>query len=491
MMNPMDEHDVTDELGRFLAHRDRQDAYRVERVLKRTPFETTELVYFPGPAQSELGPFVRKRIALDARVGASYEALFAAQRSGVRLAHVPRMVECARLGDELTVVLEYVPGRTLAEMVRAEGGSLQLAARVFPAICTAVAELHTRLDPPLIHRDVKPSNIVLAGEGPCDAVLIDFGIARLYRAGAEVDTAHFGTRGYAAPEQYGFGQTDVRTDVYALGAVLAYCCCGVDPTGALDPAVLRVHGMPEPVLQVVLKAAAFDPSARFANTAELARASQTACAEALQLVAAEPEVDGVPRVAVEGSGGMHDDEALQVTTEGHGGTYDDGVLREAPTSPASQGDLAAREADPAADVPVGADEPLQEPGAVPTGARRRAAPAWGRLLLRQLNRIPAWIGVLWNAAVLVVFIAFVREAVLDILTPGPKDAAYPLWFVAFRNVVGILPGIAAVGYLLLDRRGLYRRVPALVAAGWRRELAACAIAVVAPLLATVLVGLFL
>ncbi len=475
MMNPMDEHDVTDELGRFLAHRDRQDVYRVERVLKRTPFETTELVYFPGPAQSELGPFVRKRIALDAHVGASYEALFAAQRSGVRLAHVPRMVECARLGDELTVVLEYVPGRTLAETVRAEGGSLQLAARVFPAICTAVAELHTRLDPPLIHRDLKPSNIVLAGEGPCDAVLIDFGIARLYRAGAETDTAHFGTRGYAAPEQYGFVQTDVRTDVYALGAVLAYCCCGIDPTGALDPAALRAHGMPEPVLQVALKAAAFDPSARFASTAELARASQAACAEALQLAAAAPEVDGAPRAAAGGSGGMHDD----------------GALREAPTSPASQGDLVIREADAAARVPAGADEPLQEPGAAPTGAHRRAAPAWGRLLPRQLNRIPAWIGVLWNAAVLIVFIAFVREAVLDILTPGPKDAAYPLWFVAFRNVVGILPGIAAVGYLLLDRRGLYRRVPALAAAGWRRELAACAIAVVAPLLATVLVGLFL
>ncbi len=475
MMNPMDEHDVTDELGRFLAHRDRQDAYRVERALKRTPFETTELVYFPGPAQSELGPFVRKRIALDAHVGASYEALFASQQRGVRLAHVPRMVECARLGDELTVVLEYVPGRTLAETVRAEGGSLQLAARVFPAICTAVAELHTRLDPPLIHRDLKPSNIVLAGEEPCDAVLIDFGIARLYRAGAETDTAHFGTRGYAAPEQYGFGQTDVRTDVYALGAVLAYCCCGIDPTGALDPAALRAHGMPEPVLQVALKAAAFDPSARFANTAELARASQAACAEALQLAAAAPEVDSAPQATAEGSGGMHDDEAP----------------REATSSCASQGDLAVRGADAAARVPADADEPLQESGAVPTGAHHRAAPAWGRLLLRQLNRIPAWVGVLWNAAVLIVFIAFVREAVLDILAPGPKDAAYPLWFVAFRNVVGILPGIAAVGYLLLDRRGLYRRVPALAAAGWRRELAACAITVVAPLLATVLVGLFL
>lgn len=491
MMNPMDEHDVTDELGRFLAHRDRQDAYRVERVLKRTPFETTELVYFPGPAQSELGPFVRKRIALDAHVGASYEALFAAQQRGVRLAHVPRMVECARLGDELTVVLEYVPGRTLAETVRAEGGSLQLAARVFPAICTAVAELHTRLDPPLIHRDVKPSNIVLAGEGPCDAVLIDFGIARLYRAGAETDTAHFGTRGYAAPEQYGFGQTDVRTDVYALGAVLAYCCCGTDPAAALDPAALRAHGMPEPVLQVALRASAFDPSARFGDVAELAHAFEVACTEASRFSASAAKVDGVLQATAGGPGGIHDDGVSQITTEGHGGTHDGGAPREAPTSRAAQGDPAVRETDAAAHISAGAAELPEEPGAVPTGAHHRAAPAWVRLLVRQLNRIPAWVGVLWNAAVLIVFIAFVREAVLDILAPGPKDAAYPLWFVAFRNVVGILPGIAAVGYLLLDRRGLYRRVPALAAAGWRRELAACAVAVIAPLLATVLVGLFL
>lgn len=474
MMNPMDEQDVTDELGRFLAHRDRQDAYRVERVLKRTPFETTELVYFSGPAQSELGPFVRKRIALDAHVGASYEALIAAQRRGMRLAHVPRIVECARLGDRLTVVLEYVPGRTLAETVRAEGPSLQLAARVFPAICAAVGELHTRLDPPLIHRDLKPSNIVLTGDAPADAVLIDFGIARLYRAGAEADTARFGTRGYAAPEQYGFGQTDVRTDVYALGAVLAYCCCGIEPTGALDTAVLRAHGVPEPVLQVMLRASAFDPSARFADAAELARAFEAACTEASRRLPGAVEAEGAPRALAAGPAGPGD------------------VLREVSASCASPGAPMAREAEAAARslADVG-DGPSQDPDAGAAGSWRRAASAWGRRLHRQLGRVPTWLGVLWNAAVAIVFIAFVREAVLDILASGPRDAVYPLWFVAFRNIVGILPGIAAVGYLLLDRRGLYRRVPALAAAGWRRELAACAVVAVAPLLATVLVGLFL
>ncbi len=84
---------------------------------------------------------------------------------------------------------------------------------------------------PVIHRDLKPSNIIVSGANYTpdtgmtfsSLVIIDLGIARVWREGADADTVKFGTRPYAPPEQYGFGQTSVRSDVYALGALLFFC----------------------------------------------------------------------------------------------------------------------------------------------------------------------------------------------------------------------------------------------------------------------------
>ncbi len=82
-------------------------------------------------------------------------------------------------------------------------------------LCRLLDQLH-RMEPPVIHRDIKPENILLSPEGkPC---LIDFDIARSYKAGQDSDTTFMGTRRTAAPEQYGYAQTDGRTDLYALCA---------------------------------------------------------------------------------------------------------------------------------------------------------------------------------------------------------------------------------------------------------------------------------
>lgn len=89
---------------------------------------------------------------------------------------------------------------------------------------------------PVIHRDLKPSNIIVSGvRYAADAgmtfsslVIIDLGIARVWRDGADADTVKFGTRSYAPPEQFGFGQTSVRSDIYALGALLFFCLTGTD-----------------------------------------------------------------------------------------------------------------------------------------------------------------------------------------------------------------------------------------------------------------------
>ena len=203
-----------DPLAAYLDALARDVCYRVDEVLKTAPHETTEVVYFVGANAAELGPFVRKRIAVDAAMGDAYGHLFQAQRDGRRFRHLPRIYDVHTTGNELVVVMEYIQGRTLRDEVYERDGSVALAAQWFPLLCDGVMELHEQFSPPLIHRDLKPTNIVVSDAG---LTIIDFGIARAFREGAAGDTAHFGTRCYAPPEQFGYGQTDERSDVYALG----------------------------------------------------------------------------------------------------------------------------------------------------------------------------------------------------------------------------------------------------------------------------------
>lgn len=131
-----------DPLAAYLAALARDDCYRVDEVLKTAPHETTEVVYFGGANAAELGPFVRKRIAVDAAMGDAYGHLFQAQRAGRRFRHLPRIYDVHTTGDELVVVMEYIQGRTLRDEVYECDGSLALAAQWFPLLCDGVMELH-------------------------------------------------------------------------------------------------------------------------------------------------------------------------------------------------------------------------------------------------------------------------------------------------------------------------------------------------------------
>ena len=131
--------------------------------------------------------------------------------------------------NSVFLVEEYVPGETLTSYVEKNGPlpeeeTIGLGLQ----ICEILSYLHS-LDPPVIYRDLKPDNLMLQPDGKVK--LIDFGIAREYVKWEDQDTNHFGTRGYAAPEQYGesHAQSDARSDLYGLGMVLAYLLTGVDP----------------------------------------------------------------------------------------------------------------------------------------------------------------------------------------------------------------------------------------------------------------------
>lgn len=261
--------DTDDELSRYLDALRRDDCYRVDAVYKQGRLERTERVFFVGSNGSELGPLVRKVIRADSGLGAAYELVLEAQRRGVRLAHLPRLVECHRRDEDLVVVMEHVPGETLDAVVgRAAGAGerLELTSRVFPDLCDAVGELHERLGAPVVHRDLKPSNVMVSEGG---VTLIDLGIARTWREGAEQDTTHFGTRSYAPPEQFGFGQTSVQSDVYALGMVLLFCLTGREPSARDREAGFADAGLPDALRAVVVRATELDPAQRYVSAREL------------------------------------------------------------------------------------------------------------------------------------------------------------------------------------------------------------------------------
>ena len=362
---------MEDALSNYLAAIDRDSCYRVDATLKRGRLETTERVYFVGENGAELGPFVRKYLAPG--LGGAYETVFAAQRDGARLSHLPRIVECHRQGDQLVVVMEHVSGETLAGAVASSDDRLDLVRRVFPDLCDAVSELHELLDPPVIHRDLKPGNVMVSAGG---VTLIDLGIARSWREDAQQDTTHFGTRSYAPPEQFGFGQTDVTSDVYALGMLLFFCLTGRDPAPSDRERGFAADGVVAELRPVIARAAELDPARRFPSAHALKEALLAALAQ----------------------------------------------------------------------------DPLEK------SARRSL-----------LARVPRRLGVAWNVLVTVGCALLLIGCVGAMLYPNAEIAAWPTWYRLYAYLAFAMPVILVGAYLLLDRRPLRRRVPALAHLTVRQE----------------------
>ena len=423
MMDAMDtqsptysDDELTVSLAEHLASLDRDDSYRVERVLKLSDIETTELVYFEGSGGGSLGPFVRKRIDASAQIGGAYERLFAAQRAGRRFEHLPRIVDCRRVGDELCVVMEYIEGETLEALVGRLGATPDYACELFGALCDAVGELHAGFaaagEPaaPVIHRDLKPSNIIVSGvRYATDAgmtflslVIIDLGIARVWRDGADADTVKFGTRPYAPPEQYGFGQTSVRSDVYALGALLFFCLTGTDPKpGCGMREQCEVHGIPTPLADAICMAMALDPAKRFASAEALGRAARAA--HELCLPSVSSSVDPV--------------EPAMART-----------VPQTPPSPAQQ---------------LRAASPL--------------VPARKSLL----SRIPEPIGRIWNGIIYAATLLLLVGSHFAVFQPTGANRSYPTWFLALEYFLMIDGMVLLISFGMLDRRRLRRRFPVL------------------------------
>lgn len=263
----------SNDLAQYLDSLSRQDRYRIDATLKQSDFERTEVVYLQEESGLQRGPFVRKTIARDTGLGNAYERIFAQQQAGHSFTHIPHLHECYANESDLVVVMDYVPGETLQDLVYRSDPSLELVRSIFPQLCDAVTELHEAFDPPLIHRDLKPSNVMLANGV---VYIIDFGIAREFKVQGQTDTMHFGTRAYAPPEQYGFGQTTVRSDIYALGMLLYYCLTEQTPDSQVAQEGFADPRIPEALRTVLKRATAFDPQDRFSSVRELKYAVEMA-----------------------------------------------------------------------------------------------------------------------------------------------------------------------------------------------------------------------
>ncbi|MEC4184792.1 serine/threonine-protein kinase [Adlercreutzia sp. R21] len=420
-----------DPLSTYLDALARDDCYRVERVLKEGTCETTEVVFFVGANTAALGPFVRKRISGEARLGSAYGLLWQAQREGRRYRHLPRIYDVHERDGDLIVVMEYVVGRTLRDEVYERDASLPLARRLFPAICDGASELHEGFAPPLIHRDLKPGNVLVNGD---NVTIIDFGITRAFRAEAVRDTAHFGTRSYAPPEQFGYGQTDVRSDVYALGMLLYYLLTERDPDpqvavgGFSDP---DVPGVLRPVLQ---RACAFDPAARFQSVREL---------KAAFLVAVEP----LPREAATIGAEAAPMAAPAVTTPG---------LASAGPVPgvAVSTTTAAAVASCSAAFSSGTGPATSALPRVPSGRfASRVRAAFSSMSSAEMA------GLVWDAVVLALWLFFALILATLPFSPDDQYCAWPLWLRMVLYWAFGYPFFTGLFFVLADVRVVRRAVP--------------------------------
>ncbi len=147
--------------------------------------------------------------------------------ASVRIEGVPAVKECVADDGKLIVVEEYVQGRSLKQVLD-EHGLLneEQAYEIAVQLVDILVRLH-QLEPAIVHRDIKPSNIIIEKNGHVN--LIDFNAARHVNADKNEDTRMLGTVYFAAPEQFGFGQSDERTDIYGLGATINYIMTGDKP----------------------------------------------------------------------------------------------------------------------------------------------------------------------------------------------------------------------------------------------------------------------
>lgn len=421
---------MDDDLATYLDALARGECYRVDAVLKESALEMTERVFLIVADGTERGPFIRKRMKIESGLGEAYERLWRAQKAGKRFMHLPRIVECGVDDDERIVIMEHVDGVTLDELIQNSSYTDEVALIISGLLCDAVMELHECFDPPMIHRDLKPENVIVS---PSNLTLIDLGIARTFDKDAERDTRSFGTRGYAPPEQFGYGQTDERSDIYALGMLIAYCCLREDPNRSLVESCFEDMRIPESLRPVLARATSFDPERRYKSVRAMkdAPGMQALLAE----VFSDEMTDGAENTTLPATGALN-----------------------APIAPPP----------PEASVNCDANS-LKGSGGLS-------------------EKIPRWLGAIWNSLVTLVWVVFAAAAISVAFFPVEEDtfASPAARVICSLGIFAI--GFAVVAFGLLDKRRLKTRLFFLEKFPWWQVLLFCLALGLAIMLVSAVVG---
>ena len=185
--------------------------------------------------------------------------------------NLPSIIDVIDREDCFLIVMDYIEGNTLSDALKVKKRlDCEAVIEWAKQLCDVLEYLHTR-QPAIIYRDMKPSNIMLKPDGT--VMLIDFGIAREFKENNIQDTTCLGTKGYAAPEQFGgHGQTDARTDIYCLGATIYHLVTGhnpCDPPYEMYPIRHWDPSFSSGLEKIILKCTQKNPDDRYQSCAEL------------------------------------------------------------------------------------------------------------------------------------------------------------------------------------------------------------------------------
>lgn len=220
------------------------DSLQVIETLSETEKGRTQLVRLSSSSQLYIHKTVNREVPVYA------------QLHRCNIAGIPRIYQVRDSGGKTEVLEEFLNGKTLEEYVRINGFlSEEEACRILRSLCAILLPLH-RMG--IIHRDIKPANIIMTPGGAL--YLIDFDAARQYKDANEKDTVLLGTQGYAAPEQYGYAQTDCRSDIYALGVTVNRLMTGALPGEKIASGVLET---------IIRRCTQLDPAGRYSDCSQI------------------------------------------------------------------------------------------------------------------------------------------------------------------------------------------------------------------------------
>lgn len=183
---------------------------------------------------------------------------------------LPHVIDAFSAGDRHYIVMEFIEGNSLHQLMKSRGGGFP-ADEVIPwarSLAQILEYLHNQKPQPVIFRDLKPGNIMLDSRG--NIKVIDFGIARHFNPDKTKDTYALGTPGFSAPEQYGRGQSDQRSDIYSLGATIYFLLTAQDLAQFhfKIPQALNT-GAPAWLERIILKCLALNPGERYQSAGEV------------------------------------------------------------------------------------------------------------------------------------------------------------------------------------------------------------------------------